>query len=172
MSCPSTLTISNTEYIGNSLSTINNNFQSLKDGICDNQSQITNLQVSLQSLDTALTQLSSYAFQGIAKLWVKFSGSNDIDNVPSFLVPDRYIFNSLGISSVYRKSIGDYRIYFSIPLTTEHYNFSVSNKETLFSGKYYYSQVYSTQKEYLDLRIRASDGSLTDSEFISLILFL
>lgn len=172
MSCPSISTIPNTEYIGNSLLSINNNFQSLKDGICDNQSQITNLQTALQSLDTVLTQLSSYTFQGIAKLWVKFSGIRDIDNVSSFLVPDRYIFNSLGISSVYRKSIGDYRIYFSVPLTTEHYNFSVSNKETLFSSNYYYAQVYNTQKEYLDVRVRSSDGSLTDSEVISLILFL
>jgi hypothetical protein len=172
MSCPSISTIPNTEYIGNSLPTINNNFQSLKDSVCDNQSQITNLHLSLQSLDAVLTQLSSYAFQGIAKLWVKFSGTNDADNVPSFLVADRHILNSLGISSVYRKSIGDYRIYFSTPLQTEHYNFSVCNKETLLSGKYYYAQVYNTQKEYLDIRVKASDGSLSDSEFISLIVFL
>ena len=94
MSCPNITNILNTEYIGNSLATINDNFASLKNGICDNQLQITSIQSSLQSLDTTLTQLSSYAVQGIAKLWVKFSGTMDSDNVTSFLIPDRYIFNS------------------------------------------------------------------------------
>jgi hypothetical protein len=172
MSCPFISTILNTEYIGNSLSTINDNFVSLKNGICDNQSQIISLQSSIQNLDATITQLSSYAIQGIAKLWVKFSGTRDSDNILSFTVADRYLFNSLGISSVYRKTTGDYRIYFSAPLETNHYNFSVTNKETLLSEKYYWAQVYNTNKEYLDVRIRAIDGSQADSEFVSLIIFL
>jgi len=172
MSCPSISTIPNTEYIGNSLATINNNFISLKNGICDNQSQIISLESSMQILDNTITQLSSYAIQGISKIWVKFSGIRDSDNAPSTPIPDRYIFNSSGVSSVYRKSTGDYRVYFSVPLTTEHYNFSVSNKETISSGEYHWAQIYNTQKEYLDIRVRSSDGSLSDSEFVSLILFL
>ena len=171
MSCPSIITIPNTEYIGNSLPSINGNFFSLKTAICDNQTQINQLQSTLQTLDNTLTQLSSYAFQGIAKMWVKFSGTLDSDNVASTLNPDRYLFNSLGISSVYRRSFGDYRVYFSSALQSGDYNFSVSNKETIVSSKYYWAQVYKTEKEYIDICVKSSDGSLADPEVISLIIF-
>jgi hypothetical protein len=170
MSCPNIIIIPNTEYIGNSLASINGNFFSLKNGICDNQNQITQLQSTLQNLDNVLTSLSAYATQGIAKLWVKFSGNLDSDNVPSTLNPDRYIFNSMGISSVYRKNLGDYRVYFSSSLNSNNYNFSISNKETLLNSKYYWAQVYKTEKEYVDIRVRTSDGSLHDPEFISLVI--
>lgn len=171
MSCPNIIIIPNTEYIGNSLASINGNFFSLKNGICDNQTQITQLQTTLQNLDTTLTQLSSQTLNGIAKLWVKFSGILDILNVNSTLNPDRYLFNSVGVSSVYRKGLGDYRVYFMSPLESDDYIFSISNKETLVSSKYYHSHVYKTEKEYIDIRVKASDGSQTDPEFISLVIF-
>lgn len=172
MSCSSITAISNTEYIGNSLSTINNNFITLKNDICDNQSQILLLQSSLQALDTILTNLSSQSSNGVITHWVKFSGLMDSSFTLSFANPDRHLFNSSGISSVYRKSIGDYRIFFSQTQTSTNYNFSVSNKETLFSSKYYWAQVYHIEKNYVDVKVRASDGSFADSEFISLIIFI
>jgi hypothetical protein len=52
MSCPTVTTIQATECIGNSLNTINANYQALRTGICDNQDQI-------DALRTLLFQLSS-----------------------------------------------------------------------------------------------------------------
>ena len=171
MSCPNTTIIANTEYIGNSLVSINNNFSSLKIALCDNQTQIIALQSFLQNLDTILIQLSSQASFGVAKYWVKFSGVLDSNNNLTTTNPDRYLFNSLGVSSVYRKGLGDYRVYFLTPNNTTNYNFSINNKETLISSKYYWAQVYKTEKDYVDIKVKAPDGSLTDPEFVSLIVF-
>lgn len=172
MSCPSTAHISNFEYIGNSLLTINNNFESLKNGVCDNQSQITALKESLQALDISITSLSALSIRSVAKFWVKFSGTLDIENTFSEFNSDRYLYNALNVSSVLRRSKGNYRVIFSYPAPSTQYNFSVSNKETIISSKHYHAQVYNTEKEHIDIKVQSLDGSLIDPEFVSLLVFL
>jgi hypothetical protein len=171
MSCPNITIISSSEFIGNSLPTINANFLNLKDGICDNETQITNIQSFLQSLQTTLFSLSSNAVNGVAKNWVKFSGNKDSFNFISTNNPDRFIFNSLGISSVYRKNIGDYRIYFQTPMQTKNYCVVVSNKETVAAGKYVWSQIYKQEIEYADIKVVNSEGDFADPDFVSVIIY-
>jgi hypothetical protein len=57
MSCPTITTIQPTECIGNSLNTINNNYQSLKTGVCDNQDQINTLRTLLYNLSASLPDI-------------------------------------------------------------------------------------------------------------------
>lgn len=47
MSCPTTQTILKTECIGNSLVTINGNFNTLRTAICDNQTQIDDIKTAI-----------------------------------------------------------------------------------------------------------------------------
>jgi len=55
MSCPTVTTILPTECIGNSLNTINSNYQSLRTGVCDNQDQINALRTLLYQLSSNMT---------------------------------------------------------------------------------------------------------------------
>jgi hypothetical protein len=57
MSCPTVTTIQPTECIGNSLNTINANYQSLRTGVCDNQDQINFLRTLLLDLSANLNVL-------------------------------------------------------------------------------------------------------------------
>lgn len=58
MSCPTITKIQPTECIGNSLNTINNNYQALKTGVCDNQDQINTLRTLLYELSSNMMTLN------------------------------------------------------------------------------------------------------------------
>jgi hypothetical protein len=60
MSRPTILQIFSNECIGNSLNTINANYESLKNGIWDNQDQIDILQSQITSLQTNTVPVSAY----------------------------------------------------------------------------------------------------------------
>jgi len=168
MSCPAITTINRSEYIGNSLETINNNFSNLKDGICDNELNISSLQGDIQNLDTFIVNLSTEVIHGVSKVLVKFSGPKDINGSTTSNNPNRLIYNSYNISSVYKKNTGDYRVYFSSPLSTSNYLVLATNSEkTSLSGNYIWSQPYSTTKEYLEIKTQSSDGLLADADFVS-----
>ena len=170
MSCPSVTVIDRSEYIGNSLQTINNNFSNLKDGICDNNTEILSLQQDIQNLDTYIEALSSVTTHSVPKAFVKFSGAQDINNNTSSGNPNRYIFHSYNISSVYRKNVGDYRIYFSVPLSNGNYLVLSSNKEkTNSNNEFVWSQPYSTTKEYLEIKLQSCNGITADPDFISVV---
>lgn len=169
MSCPTVTIIDRTQYIGNSLQTINNNFSNLKDGICDNNTEIISLQQDIQNLDTVIETLSAVTTHGIAKAFVKFSGARDVNNAISGN-PNRYIFDSYNISSVYKKNVGDYRVYFSKPLSTGNYLVLSTNKEKINSNnEYVWSQPYSTTKEYLEIKLQSCNGVTADPDFISVV---
>jgi len=169
MSCPTVTTINRSEYIGNSLITINDNFSNLKEGICDNDVNISSLQQDVQSLDTFIVNLSTEVIHSVSKGLVKFSGFKDTNGSSTSNNPNRLIYSSYNISSVYRKNIGDYRVYFSSPLSTGNYLVLATNSEkTSLSGNYIWSQPYSTTKEYLEIKTQSSDGLLADADFISI----
>lgn len=170
MSCPTITVIDRSEYIGNSLQTINSNFSNLKDGICDNNTEIISLQQDIQNLDTHIDALSSTSVHSIPKAFVKFSGVIDSNNNTSGINPNRYIFHSYNISSVYRKSTGNYRIYFNSPLTSGNYLVLCSNSEkTNSDNEFVWSQPYSTTKEYLEIKLQSCNGVTADADFVSIV---
>jgi hypothetical protein len=65
MGCPSITTIQKNECIGNSLPTINNNFTSIKNEVCNNTADIGSLQVQYQTLVNTTNVLSAYTQQVI-----------------------------------------------------------------------------------------------------------
>ena len=166
MSCPTVTEIQRTEYIGNSLQTINNNFSILKDAICDNDAQINLLQQNTQSLDTKLTDLETNTAPSAAKAWIRFSGNRDSSNNLSSNSPTRLIYNSFNISSVYKKNTGDYRIYFNSTLTTGNYLILCTSSETQVSGEYTWCQPYTTTNEYAEIKVLSNSGNVVDPEFI------
>lgn len=99
MSCPAVTTIKNTECIGNSLVTINDNFTALKDAACDNYSTITTLNANILALNTRITSLSSQV-PGIARAWVKFDGTRDSSGAPSTAGTNRFLYSSYNVISV------------------------------------------------------------------------
>jgi len=170
MSCPAVTVIDRTEYIGNSLQKINNNFSDLKDAICNNNTEILSLQQDIQNLDTHVELLSSSTTHSAAKAFVKFSGVLNINNNTTSGNPNRYIFHSYNISSVYRKNTGDYRIYFSVPLSSGNYLVLTTNKEKINSNnEFVWSQPYSTTKEYLEIKLQSCNGVTADPDFISVV---
>jgi hypothetical protein len=170
MSCPTITSIDRSEYIGNSLQTINNNFSNLKDGICDNNTEIISLQQDIQNLDTHIEILSSVTSHSVPKAFVKFSGVQDVNNNNTGGNPNRYILHSYNISSVYRKNTGDYRIYFNTPLSTGNYLVLATNSEKLNSNsEYVWSQPYSTTKEYLEIKLQSCTGVTADPNFVSIV---
>lgn len=60
MSCPTVTSIQKTECIGNSLPTINSNFNALKDGVCDNNDQILAAQTLLETIRRSFVGIVSY----------------------------------------------------------------------------------------------------------------
>lgn len=171
MSCPSITLIGRNEYIGNSLETINDNFLNLKDGICYNDADITNVQQDIQNLDGLVVSLSASNSVSVSKALIKFSGIKDVDGNISTSTPNRYLFNSFNVSSVYRKNTGDYRIYFTVPLPSPDYLVLATNSlKASSSGNYVWSQPYTATKEYLEIKIQSLDGITADPDFVSLTI--
>jgi hypothetical protein len=99
---PNSITkIRNTECIGNSLTTINDNFDTLKAAACDNYSTISNLLSGISLLNDRFNSFANLV-PGIAKAWVKFNGSK-----PGPQGGNRDIYSSYNVNSV-EKDIGEY----------------------------------------------------------------
>ena len=98
---PSITTIPDTQCIGDSLGTINNNFSNLNVGINNNTTSITSL--SSQYSNTS---------PGVAKAWVNFNGTGSGTITPN---------STYNVSSVTRNANGNYNIYFTTPFATTSY---------------------------------------------------
>jgi len=159
-------TIIRTEYIGNSLNVINDNFQTLRDEICIQDSLLTNISLSAETLDTKVTSLSTVTVPGAAKVRVKFDGTKDTNNRDSTLATERRLYKSLNVQSVYRKKIGDYRIYFITPFDNNAYIVTGTCSE---SDNTKVSQIipYSFSTEFVDVRISRE----FDPRHVSIVIF-
>lgn len=159
-------TIIRTEYIGNSLNVINDNFQTLRDEICTQDSSLTNISLSAETLDTKITSLSTVIIFGAAKAWVKFDGTKDISNRDSTIATERRLYKSLNVQSVYRKKVGDYRVYFTIPFNSNTYLVTGTCSE---SDNTKVSQIipYSFSTDFVDIRISRE----FDPRHISIVIF-
>lgn len=101
MSCPSVVTIQPTECIGNSLNTINNNYQSLRTGVCDNQDQINALRTLLLDLSSNMNKIGNYPYLEYA--WVtapNVAGQNIAANTITTLTVDTEIVDTGSHGSV------------------------------------------------------------------------
>jgi hypothetical protein len=100
MACNTNITsINPTEYIGNSLETINENFANLRDGVnitCNNILSATNVLGNLQNIANTLQGFAT----GRAKAWVVFDGTKDGGGAVNPADTDRFIIGSYNILGV------------------------------------------------------------------------
>ena len=61
-----------------------------------------------------------------ARAWVAFNGFNDVAGVNSATNTNRFIYGSGNVTNVLRNALGNYTIFFSTPLPTANYAFSIS----------------------------------------------
>lgn len=170
MACNTTVQrIDATEYIGNSLETINQNFANLRDGITTNCTSILSATNVLDTLRTAVTTLQGYA-QGRPKAWVVFDGTRDINGTVNAAVGDRYINASYNIVEVYKESTGVYSVYFADSLVFADpppgelpaYS-ALTTSATRQAGSTYYTWAQPTNYEVDRLTVVVNDGQSTPS---------
>jgi len=118
MSCSSITTIQPTECIGNSLVTINNNFNILSNDVCDVDTQINDSVRGNDALYTLFNNVSSSAkdqfhnltnqYNGIATCWVLFNGTQTTDSNQIISTTTSY-----NVSTLYKTDTGKYSLIFS-----------------------------------------------------------
>jgi hypothetical protein len=118
---PTINTIQKEECIGNSLITINNNY----DNIRNTFTQLINndLLVINQRLDALTSLTNGISSEQLAKAWVTFWGNTDINGRGavtgggggsfSVQVPERRITNKYNVTNVIREATGVYKINFA-----------------------------------------------------------
>lgn len=155
-------TISRTEYIGNSLSIINDNFETLRSEICNQESTLVDISLSAANFNTQILSLSSTTIPGAARAWTKFDGARDTRNQPSTLNGDRFLYRQFNIKSVYRKGAGDYRVTFFQPLPNTAYGVVGTSSDTnSFVMPYYFTP------EFFDIKITRQ----VDPRHFSVVIF-
>lgn len=113
---PAITFIPKTECIGNSLVTINTNYQNIKNSFTGVDTLIGNLNQSISQLNSFAASISSAQ---LAQAWVKFSPRRNTSNNEDVSFTNRYIFNSFNISSVVKEESGKYLINLTKPLNTD-----------------------------------------------------
>lgn len=128
---PTITTIQKTECIGNSLVTINSNYDNIRNSFTSVNTDITLINNALNNLTSFVNSISSAQ---LAKAWVGFTGRrNTIGPSGTFDLTNtnRFLFNRYNVANVFRNGTGDYTINLSIQLNA---NFIVSgitsSKET------------------------------------------
>ena len=107
---PSIKTIPDTQCIGDSLGTINDNFSNLNVGINNNTTSIT-----------SLSSQYSNTLPGVSDAWVVFDGTKNEAGTSVLGTTNRYIKSQYNVSSVYRNSKGNYTITFITPMNNANY---------------------------------------------------
>lgn len=112
---PNITQIPATECIGNSLVSINTNYDNIKNSFTDFNTDLSVLNSQLTNLTTIVNSISSAQ---LAKAWVKFSATlAPIGQQPTSTF--RRILNNYNVSTVIRNSTGDFTINLSAPLAGE-----------------------------------------------------
>jgi hypothetical protein len=163
------------QYIGNSLTIINENFLNFKNFLCDDQGdglsrRMDNLELSASQININLDTVADAVNTGGARAWVRFQGTKDTNNENSELFTDRRIVGNafFNVRSVYRKAIGEYRIYYSAPMTDTNYIVVGTNSEKINNSNQYgwvMTQVLGT--DFADIKISNS----VDPDYISVVMF-
>lgn len=108
--------IKETDCIGQSLNTINNNFINTRNFICLFDNQLSNTKQQIDNISSTVLSISS---QQLTKAWVLFNGHIDsnglLDGDLTPTTPKRLILNQYNIIDVIKNGIGDYTI--TLPMT-------------------------------------------------------
>lgn len=158
-----------TEYIGNSLVKINDNFTNLRLFLCNDEgtglyTKMDVLELSANNLTSSVNNIFNTVETGSSRAWVRFKGDKDTTNTASDLLTDRFIRAEFNVRSVYRRAIGRYRIYFKNILPNTNYAIVGTSSET-GANSWVSSQTLGV--DFADIKI-AND---TDPEFVSVIIF-
>lgn len=161
------------ECIGNSLTRINSNFTDLKNQTCANFSRLNEIDSSILTLQTLFNTLSGITVPGTAKAWLKFDGTRDTTGAVTAFLTDRFIYSSYNVGSVFKKKIGDYRIYFQTPFPSRDYIVTGTSSETQASGgEYTWLQPYTYTTTYVDVRVHGNSVTDTvDPQHVSIVIY-
>jgi hypothetical protein len=176
MSCPNITIIDREQCIGNSLAIINDNFTSLRDGICDNIDRITNLESQSDQLNSSVISLSSIVVPGVAKAWVKFDGTRDTTGASTPL-GFRFIYSKYNIEEVDDYFAGStlaqgfYRIDFQNFFENTNYLVLGTSSETTTGGQYTWVQPVEYTDSFVVIKVANSLGQAVAATHISVVIF-
>lgn len=147
------------ECIGNSLVTLNTNFQRLREEICTNNSEISALQFELSGLTTRYNSLTSINSRLRPKAIVAFNGTTGTPTL------------SYNIGSITRTNVGRYTVTFSPVFTNTNYVVIGTSQETSAGSNQGWVQPTSFTNSNVGINIRRSDGTFIDSDYISVLIY-
>lgn len=154
-------TIDLDECIGTSLATINSNFQELKGIDCLTYDETERIQTSLIDLSSQFFSLSSFA-PGFAKAYVGFSVSGSTPTIQS----------TLNVARVSALSTGTFALSFTTAFPgVSNYALVGTCKETLTGSQYVWVQPTTFTATSASINIRSQDGTLTNPEYVSILIF-
>jgi hypothetical protein len=174
MSCPTVSVIQSNECIGNSLASINENFASLSDGICNNINRITDIEDDIDDLTTQLYALSGLVTPGAARAWVVFDATREANTGTVNPLGNRLIRNSYNISSVLKYSTdpGLFEVTFTTSLANTNYGvIATCSEKAAVGGNFVWAQPGLRDSNFVRLYIRSITASqVADPEYISVIV--
>jgi len=173
MSCPTVSVIQSNECIGNSLASINENFASLSDGICNNINTITDIEDDITNLRTQLYALSGLVTPGAARAWVVFNATRNTANTVTPL-GNRLIRNSYNVSSVLKYSTdpGLFEATFTTSLANTNYGvIATCSEKAAVGGNFVWAQPSLRDPSSVRLYIRSiTTSQVADPEYVSVIV--
>lgn len=165
---PDITTILKTECIGNSLATINNNFQNLRQAICTIDNFLAAASVKLNVVSGTVNNITS---QPLPQAFVSFDGTRDVDGTyetPLTLTnSERFLNNSYNIDNVKRDSVGQYTV--SFPTTAFATNKYVINGNARDPGIVTYDILTEAS---VRIFVKDFQGTLVDSDLVGLTFFI
>jgi hypothetical protein len=113
---PAITVIPKTECVGNSLVTINTNYDNIKNSFTSVNTDLTTINSTLNTLTTFFNSISTAQ---LAKAWVKFNPRQNSSGAPDSLNTNRKIENSYNVASVLREDTGIYLTTLTSPIGNE-----------------------------------------------------
>lgn len=168
MACAITIqSIDPSDYIGNSLTTINTNFANLRDGVQTNCTNILSASEVIGTLQTVSNTLQQYS-QGRVKAWAVFDGTRDSSGAVNPLPTPRYLYTTpYNITEVYKTDTGIYEVYFAEaivypePAPGESYPYGalVTADSTQVGSNYVWAQPVLYSSDYVTIAVNDGQGS-------------
>jgi hypothetical protein len=161
---PDIITILKTECIGNSLTTINNNFANLRQAICTIDNFVAAANIKINQLDQALSNITSLQ---LAQAFVSFNGAKNTSNIDDITNSERLLIQSFNIDNVKRIGIGNYEVTFTTPFAdTKYLMVGTARNPNIVT----YSNT-AVLPETITIQIMNDAGNLVDTDLISLVFY-
>jgi hypothetical protein len=165
-------TIDIDECIGLSLATINLNYESLRDELCLNESELATIQTSFNTVSSNLISLSALS-PGIAKAYVAFDGTRDI-NGNYTKNGNRFLYSSYGVASVSSNRTGTYSLSFTTAFPNISYALVGTSMEAISGGGYTWLQptTYATTSAVINIHSDTDNTTtLANANYISVLIY-